>query len=128
MNNIISEQSCPTLCGCKLSGASVEVVERLGAYRPDTHAVITTGNTNLVRSIEMPAIRGAILYCHEPPLYFPVLEAHAAGDRERALELEEYIGQSRGIGGAINAGRFFLFFCDFQQDNAEIAPFVRAFY
>ena len=26
------------------------------------------------------------------------------------------------------AGRFFLFFCDFQEENAEIAPFFVHFY
>ena len=117
----MARDSCPSLCGCKLSGTPVELVERLGRYRrvsmsqpcppaavglpdgcgarrsrrPDEYAVITTGNTNVIRSIELPAIRGAILYCHEPPLYFPVLAAHAAGDMALAAELEAYIGKVR---------------------------------
>ena len=78
-------ESCPTLCGCKLSGTPVEEVIRLGTeLDPAKYGVITTGNTNLLSSIELPAIRGAIVYCHEVPLYTPVFEAMEAGDRARA--------------------------------------------
>ena len=49
------------LCGCKLSGCTVEAVERYGAYSPDTHAVITTGQANLIRSIKLPSVRAAII-------------------------------------------------------------------
>jgi hypothetical protein len=79
-----------------------EEVIRLGNYLPEEYGVITTGDANIIKSIELPAIRGAICYSQEAPLYVPLLEAHAAGDTERAAELAAYIGKSRAVTGAFN--------------------------
>ena len=75
---------------------------RLGNYKPEEYSVITTGDANIMRSIELPAIRGAICYSQEAPLYPPVLAAHASGDTERAKELVAYIGKGRAVTGGVN--------------------------
>jgi dihydrodipicolinate synthase/N-acetylneuraminate lyase len=98
-----ARHSCPNLCGCKLSGCTVEMVERYGRYSPSTHAVITTGHTNLLRSLRLPSVRAAIISSWEPPIYRPVLRAHAEGRHDDAQLLEDYIGQSRGPMGELNA-------------------------
>lgn len=79
-----------------------EDVIRLGNYKPEEYSVITTGDANIMRSIELPAIRGAICYSQEAPLYPPVLAAHAAGDIECAKELVAYIGKGRAVTGGVN--------------------------
>lgn len=91
----LARASCPSLCGCKLSGTPVEDVERYGAYKPDKYAVITTGHLNLLRSCRLPAIRGAIVTSFEPPIFHPVLDAYYAGDIGTAELLEAYITNSR---------------------------------
>ena len=75
---------------------------RLGNYKPEEYSVITTGDANIMRSIELPAIRGAICYSQEAPLYPPVLAAHASGDIERAKDLVAYIGKGRAVTGRVN--------------------------
>ena len=37
----------------------------------------------------------------EPPIFAPVLSAHKGGDRARAAQLEEFIGESRGEVGKV---------------------------
>jgi hypothetical protein len=80
----------------------VEDVIRLGNYKPEKYAVITTGDANIMRSLELPAIRGAICYSQEAPLYKPLLAAYAAGDIERTKELAAYIGEGRAVVGRVN--------------------------
>lgn len=125
-----AQVSCPTLCGCKLSGyvhispfhsddqqppnnhlftpacgfnrTPVEDVIRLGNYKPDKYSVITTGDANIMRSLELPAIRGAICYSQEAPLYHPLLATYAAGDTEHAKELAAHIGKGRAVTSGLN--------------------------
>ena len=98
----LAKDSCPSLCGCKLSGAPVEDVERYGAYMPEDYAVITTGHLNLLRSCRLPAVRGAIVMSFEPPVFHPVLDAYYAGRMQEAKELEAYITNSRQPVAALN--------------------------
>jgi N-acetylneuraminate lyase len=99
----LARDTCPSLCGCKLSGAPVEDIERYGAYRPEEYAVITTGHLNLVRSMRLPAVRGAIVVSYEPPIYKPVLDAYYGGRTEEADALEAYINNSRQVVADLNA-------------------------
>ena len=93
---------CLTSC-VDANRTPVEDVIRLGKYKPEKYAVITTGDGNIMRSLELPAIRGAICYSQEAPLYKPLLAAYAAGDIERAKELAAYIGKSRAVTGRVNS-------------------------
>ena len=81
----------------------MEDVIRLGKYKPEEYSVITTGDANIMRSLELPAIRGAICYSQEAPLYKPLLAAYAGGDSKRAEELAAYIGKGRAITGGLNS-------------------------
>ena len=81
----------------------MEDVIRLGKYKPEAYSVITTGDANIMRSLELPAIRGAICYSQEAPLYKPLLAAYAGGDTKRAEELAAYIGKGRAMTGGLNS-------------------------
>ena len=88
----LARESCPTLCGCKVSGP---LSDELASYKPDEYAVITTGHLNLIRSMRLPSTRGAIISSFEPPIYRPVLDAYYGGRMEEAEALEAHITNFR---------------------------------